>query len=149
MSLFSDILKGLPENAVLRSKVNEVEAESAALKTENAILKDDNRTLKIEIQKLEAEIVKLNDEIHKLTHAGNLHETEIKILVYLADEHTLNFNDSMVINLNLKEPRLHYFLETLRERKYISYIGGSSVGEAIKYDLTQRGREFLFKNNLI
>ena len=43
MSLFSDILKGLPENAVLRAKVREAEAKSAALQTENAILKDDNR----------------------------------------------------------------------------------------------------------
>ena len=45
MGLFDDILKGLPVNAVLREKINDVEAKYSAIETENAILKDDNRKL--------------------------------------------------------------------------------------------------------
>jgi hypothetical protein len=51
MSLFTDILKGLPENAVLRSKVADAEARYAALETENAILKDDLRDARIRVIK--------------------------------------------------------------------------------------------------
>jgi predicted nuclease with TOPRIM domain len=149
MGLFADILKGLPENAVLRGKVQEAEAENAALQTENAILKDDNRTLKIEIQQLKVEVMNLKDEIQKLTHTDTLADEEIKILVYLADENAIHFRDSMAINLQLKHVRLDYFLEKLKAREYTSWIGGSPVREAIRYFLTSKGREYLFKNDLI
>ena len=105
--------------------------------------------LRIEIEKLEAEVVKLNDEIHKLTNTDDLHETEIKILIYLADENATHFRDSMAIHLNLAHVRLDYYLEALIKRKYITWIGSPEVGVATQYVLTQRGREFLFKNKLI
>src|SRR5258706_16444871 len=46
MGILYDMLKGLPLNAVLREKINDIEAKYAALETENAILKDDNRKLR-------------------------------------------------------------------------------------------------------
>ena len=46
MGLLDDILKGLPLNALLREKINDVEIKYAAIETENAILKDDNNKLK-------------------------------------------------------------------------------------------------------
>jgi hypothetical protein len=48
MGILYDVLKGLPLNAVLREKINEIEAKYAALETENAILKDDMRKLREE-----------------------------------------------------------------------------------------------------
>jgi predicted nuclease with TOPRIM domain len=79
MGLFDDILRGLPENAVLRSKVSEAKEENASLKQENAALKDDLRQAK-------AEIVKLKDENEALKHKPDLEETEIAILRILADD---------------------------------------------------------------
>jgi chromosome segregation ATPase len=149
MSLLGDIIKAIPHAAHLQDRVREFEAKHAALETENAILKDEKRALNLKIQELEAEVVNLKDEIHELTHTDDLHETEIKILVYLADENTLNFTDSMLINLQLDKTRLSYFLEILRNREYISYFGGSFIGEPIRYYLNQKGREYLITNNLI
>jgi DNA-binding MarR family transcriptional regulator len=142
MGAIADLLKDIPLAAVLREKVLNLESENASLQTEVASLKDDLRQAK-------AEVVKLKNEIDRLTHTDNLHETEIKILAYLADENTINFNDSMLLGLRLDQTRLDYFLERLRKQEYISYIGGSSVGEAVSYFLTQKGREYLIKNNLI
>jgi hypothetical protein len=48
MGILYDMLKGLPLNAVLREKINDVEAKYAALDIENAILKDDIRKLRKE-----------------------------------------------------------------------------------------------------
>jgi DNA-binding MarR family transcriptional regulator len=142
MGILSDLLKEIPLSAVLREKIATFEQEIAALKEENAILKDDNRQLQTENKRLK-------DEIESFTHPVDLHETEKKILIYLADSNSLNFNDSMVENLNLDQTRLHYFLETLRERNYITLLNGAVFGVASKYALTQKGREFLIKNNLV
>lgn len=139
MGLFDDILKGLPENAVLRGKVREAEAENAALKDEIATLKDEKRQLQTENKRLK-------EQIESFAHTDDLHESEIKILNYLADSNTPNFHDSIMINLNLDETHLDYYLTILREHNYISWTGGSVVGEALKYVLTQKGREFLIKN---
>jgi fructose-specific phosphotransferase system component IIB len=56
MGLFTDILKGLPENAVLRSKVAKAEERYGALETENAILKDDLRDAKAVIAELKQQV---------------------------------------------------------------------------------------------
>jgi chromosome segregation ATPase len=74
MSLFTDILKGLPENAVLRDKVREAEANQAKLETDNAILKDDLREAKMLIQELKQQVTELT---HKSSDLG---EIELEIL---------------------------------------------------------------------
>ena len=146
MGWFDSVLSlvaNIPSNAVLQEKNRKLEAEKADLQAEVASLKDD-------LRKAKSEMVNLTDEIKKLTHKPDLHETEIKILAYLADSDTLHLHDSMAMNLNLGETRLEYFLEILIERKYISWIGSSTIeGVANKYVLTQEGREYLIKNNLI
>ena len=43
MGLLTDILKEIPQAAVLREKIASIEAKYAAADTENAILKDDLR----------------------------------------------------------------------------------------------------------
>ncbi|MGI9066612.1 MAG: hypothetical protein ACR2HX_09440 [Pyrinomonadaceae bacterium] len=76
MGLLTDILKGLPENAVLRDKVAEAEKRYGTLETENAILKDDLRDAK-------AEITKLKKQVEELAHkVPTLHDLEIKLLQY-------------------------------------------------------------------
>jgi DNA-binding MarR family transcriptional regulator len=142
MGALFDLLKEIPLTAVLKEKIANFEAEKASLKQENASLKDD-------LRKAKTEIVNLKNEIQNFTHTDGFHETEIEILVYLADEEALHFRDSMAINLQLNHARLDYFLEKLKNREYISWVGGSSVGEAIRYFLTPKGRDYLFNNNLI
>ncbi|MDT5062145.1 MAG: hypothetical protein QOH63_2604 [Acidobacteriota bacterium] len=140
MGILFDLLKEVPLSAVLKEKITTFEQEIAALKDENATLKDDNR-------KFQAENKKLKEEIQSLTHTDDFHETEIKILAYLASEDTINFKDSMLIGLKLNQTRLDYFLHLLSEKEYI-YYDGTYISEG-EYQLTQKGREFLFKNNLI
>jgi regulator of replication initiation timing len=142
MGLFDDILKGLPENAVLRAKVSEAKEENASLKQENAFLKDD-------LRKAKAEIVKLKEEISRLTHTETLEENEVKILVWLADPNRHHIAEAMAPGLQIHPTRLAYYLEALENKGYLYeskvYIGGSPT----LYYIDQKGREFLIKNNLI
>lgn len=149
MSLLGDIIKAIPHAAHLQDRVREFEAKYAALETENAILKDDNRALTTKVQKLEAEVVSLKDEIKTLKQPDTVPDEQVKILAYLADEAALHFRDSMAINLHLNHARLDYLLEKLKEREYVSWIDGSTAGESIRYFLTPKGRDYLFRNNLI
>ena len=79
MGLVDDILQGLPVNSLLREKVNQLNAEKAAVETELAILKDANRELAAENQKLKKQVEELS---HK---DDDLDETEIKLLLVIAN----------------------------------------------------------------
>lgn len=149
MGLVADLLKDIPLSSVLKEKIATFEEENATLKQENASLKDDIRALTTKVQKLEAEVVSLKDEIKTLAQPDTVPDEQVKILAYLADEGALHFRDSMAINLHLNHARLDYFLEKLKEREYVSWIGGSTAGESIRYFLTPKGRDYLFRNNLI
>ena len=120
MGLFNDILKGLPGNANLRSKVSEAKEENASLKQENASLKND-------LRKAKAEVVKLKDEIDRLSHTDDLHQIAVEILELLASE---------ALRLPLTEVQYH-----LGELKDHGYVNTSN--------LTQKDREYAVKNKLI
>ncbi len=143
MSLFTDILKGLPENAVLRDKVREAEANQAKLETENAILKDDLRNAKMLIEELK-------QQVKELTHQENLDETELRLLACItkidyshavADVFQTNFFQELSLE------RVKYHLERLRE---FGYIHGGVIGRfGTQYGITQSGRKLLLDKNLL
>ena len=139
MSLFSDILKGLPENAVLRDKVREAEADQAKLETENAILKDDLRSAK-------AEITKLKNQIEKVAHV-ELDKTHVEILKMLSDNRIQPYAIVFSIALGLNEQRIEYHLEQLIDLGYIHRNFGLDTPDW--YELLQKGREYLIQNGLL
>lgn len=65
MGLLTDILKEIPQAAVLKEKIATIEDKYAATETANAILKDDLREAK-------AQIKQLQDQTEKLTPKANL-----------------------------------------------------------------------------
>lgn len=148
MSLFTDILKGLPENAVLRGKVKEAEAENAALQTENAILKDDNRTFKIQIQQLKAEVMSLKDEIQRLTHKPELlSEVESKILDLIGHDERYGVAIVLTEGLGLPEQKAEYYLRELVAKDYLDYY--RDIYEQDRYSITQKGRKYLIDLGLL
>jgi predicted nuclease with TOPRIM domain len=142
MGLFDDILKGLPENAVLRAKVSEAKEENASLKQENAALKDDLRQAK-------AEIVKLKDEIQRLTHEDTPDEAEVKILTYLAKTGGSALTGDIMRAVDLHTIVVKKSIGTLRERGLIAPTYLRRTHMVTGYKLTQPGLEYTVDNGLI
>lgn len=142
MGLFTDILKGLPENAVLREKVAEAEKRYAALETENAILRDDLRDAKLIVKEL-------NEQLKELTHKDDLDATEVRLLLAIAH---LEYDDAVKAVIardfpDLSGPRLDYHIKRLEDGAYIR--GGVIDQQGIHYAITQDGRTFLLKKDLL
>jgi predicted RNase H-like nuclease (RuvC/YqgF family) len=144
MGLLTDILKEIPQAAVLKEKIATIEAKYAASDTENAILKDDLREAK-------AEIAKLKNQVEELSHK-ELHDTEIEILRRIV----LHSPDNSFLSVMFQEPgisreqreRLTYHATNLET---CGYIEGGYIDEDFgeQYSLTQKGREALIAKNII
>jgi predicted nuclease with TOPRIM domain len=135
MGLLTDILKEIPQAAVLKEKIADIEAKYAAADTENAILKDD-------LRKANAEIAKLKKQVEELTHKDGLDETESGILTLLADGQLTH--NSLRNVLELPEERLSYYLRRLMDDKYIR-SGPETSSRQRRFTLDQKGREYLIK----
>lgn len=137
MSLFTEILKGLPENAVLRGKVADAEKRYAALETENAILKDNLRDAN-------AEIKKLKTQVEKLTHKDDLSENDVLVLRAVVNE---QYAYAMSESVNLDETVIEYHLNRLTDWDYLKkHSGWPNRPDA--YGLTQKGRTYLVENKV-
>lgn len=141
MGLFTDILKGLPENAVLRSKIEEIEAKYAAIDTENGLLKEDKRQLELENRRLQTEI----EQVRKAasTSSDELHEIEKAILVAFGKYGSLD-SDEMGRALNIPQAKASFYLQELQDKKLARWLGING-----SCNLTQAGRKYLIDNDLI
>jgi hypothetical protein len=140
MSLLSEILKEVPLSTVLKEKIADLEAKNAALETEIAILKDD-------LRQAQAENKRLKDQIQSLTHS-DLDEPLLIILTFLAKREGDVVTDSDLASaLKMNTTRARYYAGQLEEKSYVSAEHHSGVISL--YTLTQKGREYAVKNNLI
>lgn len=141
MNLFTDILKGLPENAVLRSKIADAEKRYAALETENAILKDDLRDAK-------AEIAKLKKQIEELTHTDDLDDVDKTILSILsACKYNKPWAEFFADEMNMHIEEIKHRLNKLEKAKYITSM---DYGEGYwQYSFRDKGREYVIRNKLL
>jgi DNA-binding transcriptional ArsR family regulator len=143
MGLLTDILKGLPENAVLRDKVAEAEKRYGALETENAILKDD-------LYDAKTEITKLKKQVEEFTHKGSeLNDLEIKLLQLLSDPICPNNAEWLSSSLGEKLPRVQHHLERLEAEGYVISVKAFIPGMRIPYCLNPKAREYLVRNDLL
>src|SRR5690242_10691631 len=78
MGLLTDILKEIPQAAVLKEKIASIEAKYAASDTENAILKDDLRKANAKIKELEKQVGELKPS------DDDFDEAELRILMLLS-----------------------------------------------------------------
>lgn len=140
MGLFTDILAGLPENAVLRTKISDAESRYAALETENAILKDDLRDAKAKIDQLEK-------QIEKLTHR-DLAENEVKLLGAIAKPDRDPYAEALAQELQMHPQRVERSLSKLLESNYVERRTDRLRYPAY-YRLTDKGRDYLIDNDLI
>ena len=143
MGILTDLLQGVPMNAVLREKVATFEDENAALKTEVAILKDERR-------KLDTENERLKEQIKILTHIDDLNETQVKILLLLANPNYEHHEQALIEYVSQHPVRVKHHLNELRR---INYIYPSSVTHGMimrdEYYITDNAIAYLVKKNLV
>jgi predicted nuclease with TOPRIM domain len=142
MGTFDELLKGLPINAVLREKLEAIEAKHAALETEVAILKDDKRRLETENQKLK-------EQIKILTHIDNLDPTQEKILLTLTNPDSEHDEKALCQHLNQNPARVKYHLNELTRINYIYGVSVPGLSMATVYHITGNGITYLYKKSLI
>jgi predicted RNase H-like nuclease (RuvC/YqgF family) len=144
MGLLSDILKEIPQAAVLKEKIATIEAKYAASDTENSILKDD-------LREANAEITKLKRQVEELTHKpSELHDLEIQILRLLSLPNYTHDVEGLSAYLGEKPVRIEYHLGRLEHDDYVHGPPPAVMaGMKASYSLTHKGREYLVKNDLL
>jgi len=133
MGLITDILKGMPVNAVLQEKIQGLEKKYEELEAENARLKDENRELK---SKLEG-----------LTSSDELCENEVKILTLLSLHNQEFTAEQIARELSLNLTKTEYYLEKMWKKQVYSH--DYSNERPSEYYLAQGRREYLVMNDLI
>jgi DNA-binding transcriptional ArsR family regulator len=142
MGLLTDILKEIPQAAVLKEKIAAIEAKYAAADTENAILKDD-------LRKANTEIVKLRKQVEDLTPKDDLDEIEMQLLQRIVKYGPDNqYVGVFTQDMGLQRQRIEYHLQRLLETGYVeSGLYDPDFGE--HYELTQKARSLLIRNGLL
>lgn len=133
MGIITDILKGIPVNAVLRSKLEGWERKYEGLEAENT--------------KLREEIRELKSKVKELTSSDELCEKEVKILIFLSSINQPLTANLIAAELGLSLTKTEYYLKRMW-RQYVDSYDYSNKRPS-EYCLAQKGREYLVKNDLI
>ncbi|MBI3652559.1 MAG: hypothetical protein HY231_16175 [Acidobacteria bacterium] len=172
MSWIIDLLKDIPQSAVLKEKIALVdfklaETEKELLLCEQMRTADAARIKEIEtqlqeanirIQQLEQEITVVRNEkqqlqaesykTQKLTHTENLlDEKKQQILLALHQHQSLAIREMASVT-QMQVTELEFNVEELRKERYITYAQ-RRVGQPKKYKLDQEGRKYLIEHHLI
>jgi len=109
---------------------------------------DESAKLRLKLQQAEAEIRRLKLQIKTLEEIS-LDELEEKLLVSIADSDIDDaFEVSFAEYLHLSKTRLEFHLQRLVDAGYAQILfADPALGP--NFSITQKGREFLVKNNLI
>jgi predicted transcriptional regulator len=144
-----DLLKGIPLSAVLKERVEALEAKYAALETELSLKEGDLRKTQSQNEKLQAEVVKLTEEINRLTQRETLDEAEVKILAYLAKSGGSAHHGDITRAVELHTIVVKKSIGTLRQRGLITPTYLRRTQMITGYKLTQSGLEYAIDNRLI
>jgi len=145
MGLFTDIAKEIPISAVLKEKIETLEAENASLKTEVAILKDDFREAKAKNKGLTDEMDRIRQQPSSETLGKTLailssfRNTLSKHNLDLTDAdeyHALLENAQRELSCNLAEFRIPD--NAIKTREIAQSFGmdmfGRSSGDPYRYE---------------
>jgi predicted nucleic acid-binding Zn-ribbon protein len=137
MSLFDEILQGLPVNSLLREKVADLRTEVDGLRAENASCRDD-------LSEAKAQISKLQKQIASLTNKPALEDVEIEIVRLLAK------------HIAIREPEFPHLLDVslakakhhLAQLKSHGYVRTKKDFPFMAWMLTDKGLAFANDNHL-
>jgi len=133
MGIFTDIIKGIPVNAIQREKLEELEKKYDELEAENIQLKD--------------EIQKLKDKVKELTSSDELCEIEVNILKLLSSSGRELTAEVIAREIGINLTKTEYYLEKMW-RQYVNSHDWSNSRPS-EYYLAQKGKEYLVKNDLV
>ncbi|MGH9944032.1 MAG: ArsR family transcriptional regulator [Pyrinomonadaceae bacterium] len=148
MSIFDDILKGLPANPLLREKLSAAEAKQAELETEVALLKDQLRDSETDKQQLRKENEELKNRIEEFTHIPDLDEIKVAILVFLAQHNGSLYVQELVSISQMSLTTLEYHLHELIKQDYVETLRPRLTRPTV-CRLRQKGREYVIENGLV
>jgi chromosome segregation ATPase len=148
MGWLLDTLKEIPLSAVLKEKIAAIEDKYAAAETQNKILEGDLRKANAHITELTQENQRLKQQVEELTHKDDLDDLELQLLIAIAN---LNYDiavpDTFGRGFDVSKARFEYHLQRLEDLGYVN--GGMSDDYGTHYAVTQDGRVFLLKKNLL
>ena len=141
MGILWDIIKEIPQAAVLKEKITTIEAKYAASDEQNAILKDDLRQAK-------AEITKLQKQIEELTHKDDLDEIERELVKLVASDVKTHGKPAQVYGevLNLNPDLVRVYLDGLCDKEYLNSMG---INGDTFYSLRPKARSYILKDKLL
>ena len=137
MSLFDEILQGLPVNSLLREKVTDLRTEVENLRAENASCKDDLREAKVRISQLEK-------QIESLTAKPALEDVEIQLIRLLAERVAID-EPAVPHLLNVSHAKAMHHLAQLKSHGYARSKKGFPFPS---WMLTEKGLAFANENDL-
>jgi len=133
MGIVFDILKDIPFNEELHEKIKELEKRYEELEAESGRLKKENQELKV--------------KINELTNKGELCADDVKIMLFLASRDTGADANAIAEHLKLGLAETEDYLDN-KLNQYVRSVGFAS-GRPAEYYLTQKGGEYLVKNDLV
>ena len=142
MGWITDILKELPLSAILKEKIEKLEAEHGRLESELQRTKAD-LALANDTNKM------LTDRVNKAQEGEHLGEIEERILLVLSGLHgQQHVNGDVIVNhLQINMTRAELYLSKLQKDQFIS--AAYSYMNPTSYKLAHRGNEYLVRNNLV
>ena len=129
--IIDDILKGLPENARLRSQLGELRSQNEKLQAQ---LKDAN-----------LEIARLSK--HMQPDIG-LDEQAIKMLVALANKQDATTSEALAARLGLPPAKGGFHFDQLVTRRFVIQRACSPDGDPV-WEATASGRSYLAQKRLL
>ena len=126
----------------LENDVKTLQGQVTPLKTRAGELNSELSEAKIKNRRLEKQLNELSP--------SSLEEAALKILAYLAKPDKDKYKSAIAASLELHMTTLEYHLGELESRELIRLVKALSRNRPIRtYQLTQKGREFVVRNNLI
>ena len=138
IKIIDDILKGLPENARLRSQLGELRALVAQLQTEK-------ESLQTELVEAGAEIQRLRPNRHS---QNRLPDESEKMLILIANAPRGITPDLTIRQLGIPKAKGDYFFDQLLKRKFV-YTSTGRVNVGWFYHATPEGRDYLAQRELL
>lgn len=148
MGVIWDIVKDIPQAAVLKERVVDFERKLTEAETQVSLLNIDLRKAESKINQLETENERLKQQIDAAAHTEPTIDKIAHDILALFGKHSDKeiSREWIVRSLGGDMNTVTYYFDDLKENKYIE-SGGFTQGEEVPYRLTQKGRKYLLEHS--
>ncbi len=143
MSMLWDLVKGIPEAAVLRERV-----ALADQKYDRAL--EEAEELRQKVADLEREVTELRKQLPS-EPTGDISEDTAKVLVHLfmSEDEASGEVRAIASQFNMENSVAEYHLERLDEHKLASPADYNPIDGTVNWELTTDGRRYVVEHGLV